>query len=390
MPVRAEGHSLGLDATVFERYDRQQGSPKSHNSRKHGRPSHHPVLAVLLKAHFLRSGNCGPGRGVVEFLEAAQALWGQRQTIRLVKADSGCFDAKLLKFLEQHCLPYVVVTRLTKWVRREAQRTQDWTELDADYAAGQFRLKLDGWNTRRRLVVIHERIRQTRASLGRKLIEVPGYTFRIFVTSRQDVPEQIWRDYNRRADMENRIAEQKHDSNADRACLKQFHATEAAFRSVVLLFNLLREFQGAAGPTSYSEPPAIRTQVATCGVILGRPARRLVLHMGQGGDGLTARHPHWTASWSGKSQLRRCWLRPYSTEQFPPRLPLPYSYVIQFGGGQLRNSGLLLDPPLSTSNSPGPSPRRPKASVSSSRKFIAPSSRFPTASGRGCSGGSPP
>lgn len=176
-------------------------------------------------------------------------------------------------------------------MQREAQRIQHWRELDANYAAGEFRLKLHGWNTERRFVVIRERIRESRASLGRQLIEVPGYTFRVFVTSRQDAPEEIWRDYNRRADMENRIAELKHDLNADHFCLKQFHSTEAAFRSVLLLFNLLAEFQRAAGLAGYSEPATIRAQVLTCGAILGRAARRLVLHMGQSWGGLTARKP---------------------------------------------------------------------------------------------------
>jgi hypothetical protein len=41
--------------------------------------------------------------------------------------------------------------------------------------------------------------------VGRKLIDVPGYTFRVFATSCTDFPEEIWRGYNRRADMENRI-----------------------------------------------------------------------------------------------------------------------------------------------------------------------------------------
>ncbi|MBK7926463.1 MAG: transposase [Bryobacterales bacterium] len=145
VPARAEGHSLDLDSTIFERYGRQEGSLKGHNPRKHGRPSHHPLLAVLSEAHFilhgwLRSGNCGSSRGVVEFLEEALALWGQRQTIRLVRADSGFFDDKLLSFLEQRYLPYIVVTRLTKWVKREAQRIQQWVELDANYAVGEFRL----------------------------------------------------------------------------------------------------------------------------------------------------------------------------------------------------------------------------------------------------------
>jgi hypothetical protein len=72
LPPRSEGYSLDLDYTVFERYGNQQGSRKGHNPRKHGRPSHHPLLAVLAEAHFLlhgwlRSGNCGAARGVVEF-----------------------------------------------------------------------------------------------------------------------------------------------------------------------------------------------------------------------------------------------------------------------------------------------------------------------------------
>ena len=79
LPQRVQGYSLDLDSTVFERYGEQEGSLKGHNPRKHGRPSHHPLLAVLAEAHFLlhgwlRSGNCGPARGVVEFLKEALAL----------------------------------------------------------------------------------------------------------------------------------------------------------------------------------------------------------------------------------------------------------------------------------------------------------------------------
>jgi len=54
----------------------------------------------------------------------------------------------------------------------------------------------------RRFVVIREQLRAERPSLGRKLLEVPGYTFRVFVSNLALPPEEIWRDYNRRADME--------------------------------------------------------------------------------------------------------------------------------------------------------------------------------------------
>jgi hypothetical protein len=296
LPVRPDGYTLDLDSTVFERYGQQEGSLKGHNPRKHGRPSHHPWLAVLAEAHFrlhgwLRSGNCGAARGAVEFLKEALALWGQRQKIRLLRADSGFFEDNLLTFLEERCLPYIVVARLTKWTKRQAQSVTEWKPLDAVYAVGEFRLKLLGWQRERRLVAVRELWREGRESKGRKLIDVPGYTFPVFVTSRDDAPEEIWRDYNRRADMENRIAELKRDLGADGFCLKKFPATEAAFRSVLLLFNLMAEFQRAAGLPGYREPATIRTQVLTCGAILGRAGRRVVVHMSQSWGGLKTRIP---------------------------------------------------------------------------------------------------
>jgi hypothetical protein len=64
LPEWGHGYSLDLDSTVFERYGRQQCALRGPNPRKHGRPSHHPLVAVLAEAHFLlqgwlRSGNCG-------------------------------------------------------------------------------------------------------------------------------------------------------------------------------------------------------------------------------------------------------------------------------------------------------------------------------------------
>ena len=296
LPLRAEGYTLDLDSTVFERYGKQQGSLKGHNPRKHGRPSHHPLLAVLSEAHFLlhgwlRSGNCGTARGAEEFLKEALALWGQRQKIRRLRADSGFFEDQLLSFLEQRQLPYIVVARLTKWVKRAAQAVEQWEPLDPDFAVGEFRLRLYGWQEARRFVAVRERVREGRDSVGRKLIDVPGYIFRVFVTSCADVPEELWRDYNRRADMENRIAELKHDLGADGFCLKEFFATEAAFRAVLLLFNLLEEFQKVAGLPGYRAPATIRMQVLTCGAILGRAGRRLVLHLSQSWGGLKTRIP---------------------------------------------------------------------------------------------------
>jgi hypothetical protein len=156
---RVGGYSLDLDSTVFERYGEQEGVKRGYNPRKHGRASHHPLLAVLEEAGFilhgwLRSGNTRCDSGVVEFLKEAFAKLARREWIGVVRADSGFFAQELLQYLEGQGLHYIVVARLTKWLKREAARVQAWRAWDEIYAVGEFRLQLLGWDRERRFVVV--------------------------------------------------------------------------------------------------------------------------------------------------------------------------------------------------------------------------------------------
>lgn len=292
-----QASTLDLDSTVFERYGRQEGARKGYHPRKPGRLSHHPLLAALaepmLILHgWLRSGNTTAGRGVVAFLTEALALLPAGWSVRLVRADSGFFDGKLLDFLEARQLAYVVVARLTPSLKRAAAGLKDWRALDAHFAVAEFSEQLLGWARARRFVVVRERVREGRAAVGRKLLEVPGYTYRIFVTSAVAAPEEIWRDYNQRACLEQRIDELKADLAADDFCRREFYATEAAFRAVLVLFNLLSLWQRAARPgQTYRRPATLRTEVFLCGAIAGRSGRTPVLHLSRACGGLQQRMP---------------------------------------------------------------------------------------------------
>ena len=295
LPPRAQGYSLDLDSTVFERYGQQEGVKRGYNPRKPGRGSHHRLLAVLGEAYFvlhgwLRSGNTAAGRGVVEFLKEALAKLEGLAWIRVVRADSGFFAQELLQYLESRELRYIVVARLTSWLKREAARVREWRALDASYAVGEFRWQLFGWDQARRFVVVREQLQETKRSPGRKLLEVPGYTFRVFATNLPDPPEEIWRDYNQRAGVEQRIEELKSDLGADAFCLREFFATEAAFLGILMLFNLLGEFQRASGMIGYRQPASLRVQVFLCGAILGRAGHRPVLHLSAAWGGLAQRN----------------------------------------------------------------------------------------------------
>lgn len=293
----AAGFALDLDSTVFQRAGHQQGAAKGYNPRRPGRKSHHPLLAVLAEVPFvlhgwLRSGNTSAARGAVAFLAEALALLPARLTIRCVRADSGFFEEALLAFLEQRALPYLVVARLTPHLKRRAAALGDWQPVDADYAVNEFRAQLLGWSAERRFVVVRERVREDKEAVGRRLLEVPGYTFRLWVTNRADGPLELWRDYNGRATVEQRIEELKNDLAADDFCTQDFWATEAAFLAVLFAFNLLSLYQRATTPaTGYRQPATLRANVFLCGAILGRSGHTRVLHLSAAWGGLDKHKP---------------------------------------------------------------------------------------------------
>lgn len=59
-----------------------------------------------------------------------------------MRADAVFSDKKVLSYLEEQKLDYIVVARLKCWLKREAARVKQWRSLDAIYAVGDFRLQL--------------------------------------------------------------------------------------------------------------------------------------------------------------------------------------------------------------------------------------------------------
>ena len=183
LPQRGAGYSLDLDSTVFERYGKQEGVKKGYNPLKPGRSSHYPLLAVLGEAPiilraWLRSGNTRADTGVVEFLMETLARLGSREWIRRVRADSGFFAQELLQYPEGLKLGFIMVTKLTPWLKREAARVKGWRAVDACYSEGELRLKLLGWDRERPSVVVREQIRESKPSVGRKLSKLKNASTR--------------------------------------------------------------------------------------------------------------------------------------------------------------------------------------------------------------------
>ena len=133
---------------------------------------------------------------------------------------------------------------------------------------------------------------KTKAAVGRLLIDVPGYTFRVWVTNRSQGALELWRDYNGRACVEQRIEELKHDLAADGFCLQPFFATESAFLAVLFTFNLLSLYQHQTTPDApYRQPGTLRVAVFLCGAVLGVMGRDVVVKLSAAWGGLRKHKP---------------------------------------------------------------------------------------------------
>jgi hypothetical protein len=280
------GHTLDLDSTVFCRYGAQGGSLKGHNPIKHGRPSHHPLVAWLSERRrllwaTLRAGHAGTANGAREFLAQALTMLPPGHQIGLVRADAGFFVTTFLTALEACDLPYIIVARLTPLVRKLVIHRIpeiDWRPVARGIAVADMTATLPAWHGQhRRFVCLRQTLTERPDASGRRLIECPGYTYRVFVTSVPFAAELVTRMYAGRADSENRIKELKEDLSLDTFCLQSFDATDAAFRTGCVLYNLLMGFRETVLPSCWFERRlrAVRDLVFLVGADLIPKARRL-------------------------------------------------------------------------------------------------------------------
>ncbi len=288
VPSSPLGAVLDLDSTVFERYGHQEGARKGHNPRKHGRPSHHPLLAMLAEARlvcnvWLRSGNAGTARGVGAFLAETVAKLPPGFRLYALRADTGFFVTDLLEDLEARRLPYAIAVRMNRLVHRQIVGLPEWRPFGPGLEVAETQYQALKWPAPRRVVVVRELIAERPEARGRRLFEVPGYTFHAVVTTLPLAPEDVWRFYNSRADSENRLKELKEDFGARGFSLQAFDGTEAAFRLICFLFNLVALFKRDITRNERPQLSTLRTRLLVVGAILGTRGRRPVLRLGLAG-----------------------------------------------------------------------------------------------------------
>ena len=131
-------------------------------------------------------------------------------------------------------------------IKRELQSQKTWWRLKDGMEICEFEYYSPEWKKPRRMVAVRKNIEILSKATGKLLLfdePVGKYRYSLYVTNLTLPAEQIWLSYKDRADAENRIKELKYDFGLDSFCMAKFWATEAAFRTIMIAYNLMSLFR---------------------------------------------------------------------------------------------------------------------------------------------------
>jgi hypothetical protein len=263
LPSLREGYTLDLDSWALLHEDGHQEGVAVGYTRQGLKPCHRPLIAGLAEAkmiahYWLRPGNTACVNGAAEFLRQTVTSLPSHIRVALVRGDSGFGDCGVQTAAEALGLKFIFVARLTQKVQTFCRYDEvHWQATDVPGLAVQ-----EGpWpHPGRRLILIRQRVQERPQAGGKTLLEVPGYRFQALVTNLPPTVDalSVWRRYNGRADLENRIKELGDQFGIKRLCVDHFWGTEAMHHLAIAAYNLCVLLQRRLGQLEKCELNTLR------------------------------------------------------------------------------------------------------------------------------------
>lgn len=238
-----------------------------------GRP--HDLLAAVLRPGRVHAGHGAKavGKRLVERLRGAFP-----KTNLFFRGDSGMAKPEIYDWCEESDVPYAIslaknqrllslAEPLMEEARAQAQETGETVQL-----FGEFLYQAQSWPHPRRVVVKAEVMPAHSRSDNQRFV----------VTSRTDIgPEELYRWYCARGDMENRIGELKNDLESGRTSCHRFLANQFRLLLHAAAFVLMREIRRQLEDTDLATArvQTLRLRLIKVGARVVESVRRVVFHL---------------------------------------------------------------------------------------------------------------
>lgn len=272
-PLLARGWVLDIDTTVKPLYGHQEAAVMGYNPQKPGRPSqcYHSYMMAgtrLILDVEVQPGNktasCYSAPGLHALLDRLpRAQWPQ-----FVRGDSGFGNDAMITGLEEKGLPYLFKLRESANVKKYIERSlwrREWTDAGQGWAGVDGELKLMGWKSARRVILLRRKLANHIAlektaedgNLQLAFVEADAplkrYEYAVLVTDlKYDIVgiAQLYRD---RADCENNFDELKNQWGWGGFATKDRHRCQLSARHVALVYNWWSLFALLADPRQRRE-----------------------------------------------------------------------------------------------------------------------------------------
>ena len=131
--IKLDKLTIDMDSTVISRYGSQEGVEQGYNPRKHGRGSHHPLMAFVAETKmvanaWMRTGNSAASTDFEGFFDELLEIIPITR-IGLLRADSGFYGQNILEKLEENQLQYIVATKMNEGLVNKIFHIKNWFPL---------------------------------------------------------------------------------------------------------------------------------------------------------------------------------------------------------------------------------------------------------------------
>ena len=286
LPSLREGYTLDLDSWALLHEDGHQEGVAVGYTRQGLKPCHRPLIGALAEAkmvahYWLRNGNSACVNGAAEFLRQTITTLPAHLRVKLVRGDAGFGDRSVQESCEALGLKYIFVAKLTQKIQSLCRHDQEhWRQTElGGLEVQEVELEQPG----RRLIVIRQRIEQRPEAGGKTLFELESWRFQALVTNlaRSVDALSVWRRYNGRADIENRIRELGEQFGIKRLCVHRFWGTEAMHHLAIAAYNLCVLLQRRLGQLEKCELNTLRwrlfSRAAVWSFARGKPTLKLAV-----------------------------------------------------------------------------------------------------------------
>jgi hypothetical protein len=293
LPTLKEGYTLDLDSWALLHEDGHQEGVEVGYTKRGLKPCQRPLIAAVAETKMianyeLRSGNSSCVNGAAEFLRTTLAQLPRHIRLGLLRADGGFGHPSFLNAAEELPLAYIVVARLTQPLQSLCRHGDEhWEKTEVDGLEVQ---EVGSEKAGRRLIVIRQRIAERPQAGGKLLLESPAYRFQALWTNLppSQTPLTVWRRYNGRADVENRIKELGEQFGIKRLTVKNFWGTEAMHHLAIAAYNLCVLLQRKLGQLEKCELHTLRWRLFSHAAVWSRKGGKPNLKLAVRGE--EARH----------------------------------------------------------------------------------------------------